>query len=74
MFSSNTYPLLPIPYSLSFHALAYSFALFCKRAKLNSFHFIGFRTLSQKHPGVGHPFQAQDAPARTRRRPGEACC
>src|SRR5713226_3834642 len=46
-------PLFPNPYSLSFHILAHSFAHFCTRAKLNSFLFMRFRTLCQKHPGVG---------------------
>src|SRR5260370_15477306 len=46
-------PLFPNPYSLSFHILAHSFAHFCTRAKLNSFLFMRFRTLCQKHPGGG---------------------
>jgi hypothetical protein len=45
---------LPIPYPLSFHILAHSFALFCTRQKLNSFVSNRFRTLCQKHPGWGH--------------------
>src|SRR5712664_611849 len=32
---------------------SHSYALFCTHAKLNSFIFKRFRTLSQKHPGVG---------------------
>ena len=40
-------------YPLSFHILAHSFALFCTRAKLNSFIFKRFRTLCTKHPGWG---------------------
>ena len=55
-------PLHPIPIlsrakprdPLSFHILAHSFALFCARAKLNSFVFRRFRTLcKKKHPGCG---------------------
>src|SRR5713101_9684906 len=38
---------------LCFHALAHSFALFCTRAKLNSFVFKRFHTLCKKHPGCG---------------------
>ena len=48
-------PLFPYPYLLSFHSLAHSFALFCTRQKLNPFLFKRFRTLSQKHRGVGTP-------------------
>src|SRR5260370_10042773 len=51
--------LFPIPYSLSFHILAHSFALFCTHAKLNSFIFKRFRTLCEKQPGVGYPFASQ---------------
>jgi hypothetical protein len=40
-------------YLLSSHTLPNSFALFCTFAKLNSFRFKQFRTLSQKHPGWG---------------------
>ena len=47
------YPLFTIPYPLSYQALAHSFALFCTNAELNSFLFKRFRTLSQKHGGVG---------------------
>src|SRR5216683_1969190 len=55
-------PLHPIPIlsrakprdPLSFYILAHSFALFCARAKLNSFVFRRFRTLCKKNtPGVG---------------------
>jgi len=49
----QTYPPLPIPYPLSFHILAHSFALFCTLQKLNSFLFKRFRTLCKKPPGVG---------------------
>ena len=38
-----------------FDTLAHSFALFCTHAKLNPFLFNRFRTLYQKHPGVGTP-------------------
>jgi hypothetical protein len=55
--------LTPKPFALStfcihplcFANLAHSFALFCTRAKLNPFLFNRFRTLCQKHPGVGYP-------------------
>jgi len=40
--------LLPIPYPLSFHTLAHSFALFCTQQKRNSFFFKRFRTLCTK--------------------------
>src|SRR5260370_26823813 len=58
---SSAYPLPLIPCSsrgkprdpLSFHILAHSSALFCTRAKLNSFLFNRFRTLWQKHRGGG---------------------
>src|SRR6266478_7749375 len=54
-------PLHPIPIlsrakprdPLSFHILAHSFALFCARAKLNSFVFRRFRTPCKNTPGVG---------------------
>jgi hypothetical protein len=36
-----------------FRTLLHFFALFCTYAKLNSFRFKQFRTLSQKHRGVG---------------------
>jgi hypothetical protein len=42
----NVFPSYP----LSFHAFAHSFALFCTRAKLNSFIFKRFRTLCKKPP------------------------
>src|SRR5216684_867614 len=53
-------PLHPIPIlsrakprdPLSFHILAHSFALFCARAKLNSFVFRRFRAPCKKTPGV----------------------
>ena len=55
--------LAPKPFALStfcihplcFDTLAHSFALSCTRAKLNRFLFNRFRTLCQKHPGVGYP-------------------
>src|SRR6266700_4014965 len=50
-----TPPFLPIPYPLSFHILAHSFALFCTRQKPNSFVSNRFRTLCQKHRGGGTP-------------------
>jgi hypothetical protein len=34
-----------------FQSIVHSFAQFCRHAKLNSFLFNQFRTLSQKHPG-----------------------
>src|SRR5713101_8046147 len=40
-------------YPLSFQILAHSFALFCTQQKFNSFLFKRFRTLCEKHPGVG---------------------
>src|SRR5437879_11124409 len=40
-------------YPLSFQLLAHSFALFCISAKFNSFVFMRFRTLWQKHGGLG---------------------
>jgi hypothetical protein len=43
---------LPIP--LCFQTLPHSFALFCTRAKLNSFLFRRLRTLSQKTLGSGY--------------------
>src|SRR5258708_3892387 len=49
---------------LSFHTLAHSFARFCIRQKVNSFVFNRFRTLCEKHPGVGYPpFAESPAPA-----------
>src|SRR6266852_739380 len=51
----NHYPLSSTTYPLSFHILAHSFALFCTQEKLKSFLFMPFRTLCQKHPGVGYP-------------------
>src|SRR5713101_7663028 len=50
--ASTAYPLLPIPYPLSFQIRAHSFALFCTHQKLNSFIFNQLRTLCKKHPGV----------------------
>src|SRR5882672_7406843 len=38
--------------------ISHSSALFCIHQKLNSFLFKRFRTLLQKHPGVGHLFAA----------------
>src|SRR6266852_862361 len=38
---------------LYFHTLPNSFALFCTHQKLNSFVFMQFHTLCEKHPGVG---------------------
>jgi hypothetical protein len=46
---------LPQTYALYFQNLAHSFAHFCAYAKPNSFVFNRFRTLSQKHLGVGIP-------------------
>jgi hypothetical protein len=40
-------------YSSSF--FSHSCALFCTQQKLNSFVFIRFRTLCEKHPGWGYP-------------------
>src|SRR3981189_2063000 len=37
----------------SFQSIVHSFAQFCRHAELNSFLFNQFRTLLQKHPGVG---------------------
>src|SRR6266478_6101109 len=55
-------PLITRHYTqvLSFHALAHSFALFCTHQKLNSFVFKRFRTLCEKHPGVGVGVQLVD--------------
>src|SRR6267143_171862 len=36
-----------------FQSIVHSFAHFCRHAELNSFLFNQFRTLLQKHPGVG---------------------
>jgi len=46
-----------IPYPLSFHALAHSFALSCTSAKSNSFRFKRFRTLCKEkgHGGEALP-------------------
>src|SRR5258708_34577969 len=41
----------PIPYSLSFHVLAHSFAIFCTRKKIKSFLFMELHTLRQKAGG-----------------------
>ena len=46
-------PRLPIPYSLPFHSLVHSVALFCTQQKLNPFIFSRFCTLCQKQGGVG---------------------
>src|SRR5260370_40026633 len=46
------YPLLTPTMPVISHSCAL-FALFCKRAKLNTLVFMGFRTLSQKHRGWG---------------------
>src|SRR5260370_32867554 len=46
--------LSTIPYLLYFHTLSHSSALFCSRQNLNFFIFNLFRTLCQKHPGVGY--------------------
>jgi hypothetical protein len=44
----------PIPFLFKlFRTLLHLFALFCTHAKLNSFRFKQFRTLSQKHRGYG---------------------
>src|SRR6266702_1898876 len=43
---------------LYFHTLPNSFALFCTYQKLNPFIFMQFRTLCEKHPGVGEQFDA----------------
>src|SRR5216683_2134646 len=40
---------------LYFHTLPNSFALFCTCQKFNAFIFKQFRTLCEKHPGVGYP-------------------
>src|SRR6266851_4925618 len=55
-------PLITRHYTqvLSFHTLAHSFALFCTHQKLNSFVFKRFRTLCEKHPGVGVGVQLVD--------------
>src|SRR5260370_294835 len=45
--------LNPIPYPLSFHILAHSFAFFCTHQKLNPFLFKHFRTLYAKQGGWG---------------------
>jgi hypothetical protein len=42
-----------LTYPLCIQFLAHSFARFCTQQKLNSFLFMRFRTLSQKHQGVG---------------------
>jgi hypothetical protein len=47
-------PLLPVaPRFVLCPFVSYSYKLFCISAKLNSFLFMQFRTLSQKTPGVG---------------------
>jgi len=56
-YGHQPHSLFPTTYPLSFHILAHSFALFCLHAKPNSFLFMQFRTLSQKHPGVGYPLR-----------------
>src|SRR5467141_242642 len=45
----------PIPYSLSFHVLAHSFAIFCTRKKIKSFLFMELHTLRQKTGVVYYP-------------------
>ena len=62
------------PYLLYFQTLAHSSALFCSRQKLNFFIFNLFRTLCQKHPGVGYvPLSPPQQPARSQRStPGAA--
>jgi hypothetical protein len=42
---------LPLIQVLSFQLLAHSFAFFCTQQKLNSFAFMRFHTLCQKHRG-----------------------
>jgi hypothetical protein len=56
-----------IPYPLSFHILAHSFALFCVGAKLNSFVFRRFRTLSQNTGGGTGAFHKGRASRRAAR-------
>src|SRR6266849_2327527 len=51
--SSSLRPASPFQHLTS--AFSHSSELFCTRQKLNSFLFKQFRTLSQKHPGVGYP-------------------
>ncbi len=59
-------PPIPIPFLFKpLRTLLHSFALFCTRAKFNSFPFMGFRTLSQKQGGVrvgSQPEVAASAP------------
>ena len=55
-FGFPTFQRVLLTYPLSFQARAHSFALFCIHAKLNSFLFKQFRTLSPKTPGVGGAF------------------
>src|SRR5229473_6851478 len=50
--SSSLRPASPFQHLTS--AFSYSSELFCTRQKLNSFLFKQFRTLLQKHPGVGY--------------------
>ena len=45
---------------LYFHTLPNSFALFCTYQKFNPFVFKQFRTLCEKHPGVGGPIGLGD--------------
>jgi hypothetical protein len=53
VYSSNSHSgTRTLPFSLS-PFVSYSSELFCHHAKLNSFVFLRFRTLSPKHPGVG---------------------
>src|SRR5882762_3673757 len=40
-----------LPYPLSFHVLAHSFAIFCTRKKIKSFLFMELHTLRQKAGG-----------------------
>src|SRR5713101_2863501 len=51
--STSLRPASPFQHLTS--AFSYSSELFCTPQKLNSFLFKQFRTLSQKHPGVGVP-------------------
>src|SRR6266851_1346530 len=44
---------LPHSTGFSFSLFSYTYALFCNVQKLNSFPFMRFRTLCQKHPGWG---------------------
>src|SRR6266446_5888191 len=51
--STSLRPASPFQHLTS--AFSHSSTLFCTPQKLNSFLFKQFRTLSQKHPGVGYP-------------------